>query len=158
MLGDTLIETTYSNYRDFGGVQFPEHIVRTQGGYPVLDITVASVKANPAVDIAVPVEVSTNPVPAVTVNVATLAPGVFYFTGGTHHSVVVEQQDHVVVIEAPQNEARSLAVIAKVKETIPNKPIKYLINTHAHFDHAGGLRTYVDEGATIVTHANNKAY
>ena len=51
-----------------------------------------------------------------------------------------------------------MAVIAKVKETIPNKPIRYLINTHVHFDHSGGLRTYVDEGATIVTHEMNKPY
>ena len=78
--------------------------------------------------------------------------------GGTHHSVAIEQADHVVVVEGPQSEARSLAVIAKVKETIPNKPLRYLINTHVHFDHSGGLRTWVDEGATIVTHQMNKPY
>jgi glyoxylase-like metal-dependent hydrolase (beta-lactamase superfamily II) len=49
-------------------------------------------------------------------------------------------------------------VIAKVKEMIPNKPIKYLVNTHVHFDHSGGLRTWVDEGSTIVTHQMNKPY
>ena len=49
-------------------------------------------------------------------------------------------------------------MIAKVKETIPNKPIRYLINSHHHFDHSGGLRTYVDEGATIVTHQLNRPY
>ena len=49
-------------------------------------------------------------------------------------------------------------MIAKIHELIPDKPIKYLINTHAHFDHSGGLRTYVDAGATIVTHQANKAY
>ncbi|WP_340123773.1 hypothetical protein [Methylobacter svalbardensis] len=53
-LGDTLVESRYSDYKDFGGVQFPSHIVRSQGGYPVLDINVSAVKANPAVDIAVP--------------------------------------------------------------------------------------------------------
>ncbi|MGH9146331.1 MAG: MBL fold metallo-hydrolase, partial [Vicinamibacterales bacterium] len=78
--------------------------------------------------------------------------------GGTHHSVAVDQKDHIVVVEGPLNEARSSAVIAKVKETIPNKPIRYLINTHVHFDHSGGLRTYVDEGATIVTHEMNRPY
>jgi glyoxylase-like metal-dependent hydrolase (beta-lactamase superfamily II) len=83
---------------------------------------------------------------------------VYYFTGGSHHSLAIDQSDHIVIIEGPQDEARSLAVIAKAKETIPNKPIKYVINTHAHFDHSGGLRTYVDEGATIVTHEMNKAY
>ncbi len=92
------------------------------------------------------------------VTVEKLANGVYYLKGGTHHSVVIDQKDHIVVVEGPQNEERSLAVIAKVKETIPNKPIRYLINTHVHFDHSGGLRTYVDEGATIVTHEMNKPY
>lgn len=158
VLGDTLVETRYSDYRDYGGVRFPGRIVRTQGDHPILDITVTTVQSNPPVEIPVPESVTGSPTAQVSVNVARLAPGVFYFTGGTHHSLVVEQNDHVIVVEAPQNEARSLAVIAKVKETIPSKPIKYLINTHAHFDHAGGLRTYVDEGATIVTHAVNNAY
>ena len=82
----------------------------------------------------------------------------FYITGGSHHSVAIDLADHIVVVEGPQSEARSLAVIAKVKETIPNKPIRYLINSHVHFDHSGGLRTWVDEGATIVTHELNKPY
>ena len=156
VLGDTLVETRYSDYKDFGGIQFPSHIVRNQGGYPVLDINVSSVKANPKVDISVPQEAAK--APKVLVNANKLAGGVYYLTGGTHHSVAIEQKDHIVVIEAPLNEERSQAVIAKLKETIPGKPIKYLINTHAHFDHAGGLRTFVDEGATIVTHQPNQAY
>jgi glyoxylase-like metal-dependent hydrolase (beta-lactamase superfamily II) len=158
VLGDTLVETAYSDYRDFGGVMFPSRIVRTQGGYPVLDITVSAVKANPAVDIAVPDEVRNFTPPPITVDVQKLADGVYYLRGGTHHSLAIDQRDHIVVVEGPLNEARSLAVIAKVKETIPNKPIRYLINTHAHFDHSGGLRTYVDEGATIVTHQMNQPY
>jgi glyoxylase-like metal-dependent hydrolase (beta-lactamase superfamily II) len=156
VLGDTLVETRYSDYKDFGGIRFPAHIVRSQGGYPVLDINVSAVKANPAVDIAVPQQVVKAPAVVVTVN--KLADGVYYLTGGTHHSVAIDQRDHIVLVEAPQNEERSQAVIAKLKETIPNKPVKYLINTHAHFDHAGGLRTFVDEGATIVTLQPNQPY
>lgn len=87
-----------------------------------------------------------------------LAEGVFYLTGGTHHSVAVEQKDHLVLIEAPLNEARSQALLAKLKEAFPGKPVRYLVNTHHHFDHAGGLRTFVAEGATIVTHKLNEAY
>ncbi len=158
VLGDTPVEITYSDYRDFGGVMFPARIVRTQGGHPVLDITVSKVTANPAVEIAVPDAVRNFTPPAVNVEMEKLADGVYYVKGGSHHSIAIDQRDHIVVVEAPQNEARSVAVIAKVKETIPNKPIRYLINTHAHFDHSGGLRTYVDEGATIVTHALNKPY
>ena len=95
---------------------------------------------------------------AATVQTEKVADGVYYMRGGTHHSVAVEFADHVVVIEGPLNEQRSLAVIGEVKKLIPNKPIKYLVNTHHHFDHSGGLRTYVDEGATIVTHELNKAF
>ncbi len=157
VLGDTLVETKYSDYRDFGGVQFPAHIVRSQGGYPVLDIDVSSVKVNPPAEFSVPEEIA-NAKSSVSVRADKLADGVYYLTGGTHHSVAIEQRDHVVIVEAPQNEERSLAVIAKVKETIPNKPIKFLVNTHAHFDHAGGLRTFVDEGSTIVTHQDNQPY
>ena len=156
VLGDTVIETNFSDYKDFGGVQFPARIVRNAGGFPILDLNVSAVKINPAVDIAIPQEAA-NP-PAVTVAVNKLADGVYYLTGGTHHSVAIEQRDHIVIIEAPLNEDRSQAVIAKAKEIIPNKPIKYLINSHAHFDHSGGLRTYVDEGATIVTEKTNQDY
>jgi glyoxylase-like metal-dependent hydrolase (beta-lactamase superfamily II) len=158
VLGDTLVETTFSDYRDYSGTQFPAHIVRQQGGYPVLDLTVSSVTKNGAVDVAVPDQARNATVPPVMVTSEKLAEGVYYLKGGSHHSLAIDQTDHIVVIEGPQEEARSVAVIAKAKELIPNKPIKYLINTHAHFDHSGGLRTYVDEGATIVTHEMNKAY
>jgi len=158
VLGDTLVETTFSDYRDFSGVMFPGRIVRIQGGYPVLDLTVSAVKANPPVDLPVPESVKSATAPPVVATAEKLAGGVYYIRGGTHHSVAIEQADHVVVVEGPLTEARSLAVIAKVKETIPNKPLKYLINTHVHFDHSGGLRTWVDEGATIVTHQMNKPY
>jgi glyoxylase-like metal-dependent hydrolase (beta-lactamase superfamily II) len=155
VLGDTEVQFNYTDYKDFNGVRFPSRIVRVQGGHPVLDITVSSVTANPDFTATPPAA----PAPApVNVTVEKLANGVYYLKGGTHHSVVIDQKDHIVVVEGPQNEERSLAVIAKVKETIPNKPIRYLINTHVHFDHSGGVRTYVDEGATIVTHEMNKPY
>ena len=158
VLGDTPVEFTYSAYRDFGGLSFPGRIVRAQGGHPVLEIDVTGVTANAPALFPVPAEVTSAPVPAATATAESLASGVYYIRGGSHHSVAIDQSDHIVVVEAPQSEARSLAVIAKVKETIPNKPIRYLINTHHHFDHSGGLRAYVDEGATIVTHQSNRGF
>ncbi len=158
VLGDTLVETKFSGYKDFGGVQFPAEISRSQGGYPVLRLDVASAKLNGGVDISAPANVANfQPAPP-TVTANKLADGVYWLTGGTHHSVAVEQKDHVVLIEAPLNEARSLAVIKAVAELAPNKPIKYVVNSHVHFDHSGGLRTFVDLGATIVTHDLDKPY
>jgi len=87
-----------------------------------------------------------------------VADGVWYLTGGTHHSVLIEMGDHLVVIEGPQDDARGSAVIAEVKKLVPSKPIKYVVNTHHHFDHAGGLGAFVAEGATVVTHGTNKAF
>lgn len=156
VLGDTLVETAYSDYRAFKDIQFPTHIIRTQGGYPVLDLTIQDVKLNPSSDYSIPAE-AYNKV-GTQVTATPLAEGIYYLTGGTHHSVAIEQKDHIVLVEAPLNEERSLALIEKLKTTIPNKPIKYLINTHAHFDHAGGLRTFVDIGTHIVTHQPNQSY
>jgi len=158
VLGDMLCEASFTGYRDFGGVMFPAHIVRTQGGKLRLNITVSAVKLNPDVIIPVPEGMRAAMVAPVKVTVDQLAEGVYWIRGGQWHSVAIEQGDHIVVVDAPLDEARSLAVIAKVKETIPGKPIKYLVNTHAHFDHAGGLRTYVDEGATIVTMPMNQDF
>jgi glyoxylase-like metal-dependent hydrolase (beta-lactamase superfamily II) len=159
VLGDMLVETSYDVYKDFGGVKFPTSIIEKQGGFPTLILSVTDVRPNASFNIQPPA----NPAPAnaaqsVSVQTEKVADGVFYLKGGTHHSVAVEFADHVAVIEAPLNEARSAAVITSVKQAIPNKPIRYLINTHHHFDHSGGLRTYVDEGATIVTHDTNTAF
>jgi glyoxylase-like metal-dependent hydrolase (beta-lactamase superfamily II) len=70
----------------------------------------------------------------------------------------VEFNKFVAVVEAPLDEPRNLAVIEKIVQLIPNKPIRYLVNTHQHFDHIGGLRTFMHIGATIVTHWKNLAF
>lgn len=94
------------------------------------------------------------------VQASLVAPGAkaWHITGGAHHTLAIEMNAEIVVVEAPVDDARSRAVIAKIKELIPGKPIKWLINTHHHDDHAGGVRTYVAEGATVVTAASNEAY
>jgi glyoxylase-like metal-dependent hydrolase (beta-lactamase superfamily II) len=87
-----------------------------------------------------------------------LADGVYRITGG-YISLAIEMKDHVILFEGgPQNEARSQAIIAEAKRVIPNKPIRYSILTHHHFDHSSGLPAVVAEGITIVTHENNKAF
>ena len=159
VFGDMLVETTYSGYRNFNGLQFPARIQQTQGGHPTIDLTVTGVEINQFVDISVPAEVRNAAAPAApTANSEKVADGIFWITGGSHHSLAVDMGDHVVVIEAPQNEARSDLVIATTKKLIPNKPIRMVVNTHLHFDHSGGLRRYVAEDATIVTHTANTAF
>lgn len=155
VLGDVLTETIYADYKDFGGVQFPTKITQKQAGFPTLELAVSEVKSNLPADIHVPENVGQA---SVKVQSDKVADGVWYLTGGTHHSVLVEMNDHLVVIEGPQDDARAVAVITETKKTVPNKLIKYVINTHHHFDHAGGLGAFAAEGAIIITHDTNKAF
>ena len=77
---------------------------------------------------------------------------------GNYAALAVDMGDHIVVLEGGQSEARGLAVMAAAKQAIPGKPIRFVVNTHSHFDHASGLATVVAEGATILTHENNEQF
>jgi hypothetical protein len=163
--GDMDYEMRYTKYKDFGGIQFPT-LVHVHQGDPRLnpahnyyELNIASVKANvPVQTMPVPEAVRTAVAAPVKVESQKLADGVWLLAGGTHHSMLVEFKDFVAVVDAPVNEERSLAVIAEVNRLAPNKMIKYVVNTHHHFDHAGGLRTYFSQGTTVVTHESNKEY
>jgi glyoxylase-like metal-dependent hydrolase (beta-lactamase superfamily II) len=154
ILGDTLVETTYSDYRDFGGAKFPTRIVQEQGGFPVLEMTVSEVHPNAAATIEDP-----RPSPPTHVESQKIADGVWYLAGAPDpNSMAVEFKDYVVVIESSVTEERALANIAEVKRLVPNKPIRCHLNSHHHSDHAAGLRAFVAEGSTIITHQMNKPF
>lgn len=96
------------------------------------------------------------PAPDVTrVEATRLADGVHLLGGASHNSVAIEFADYVAVVEAPINEARSLAVIEEIARLFPAKPIRFVVNTHQHSDSIGGLRTYMHIGATIITQWKN---
>lgn len=86
-----------------------------------------------------------------------LADGV-YRIAGDYVSMAVEFKDHVVVVEAAENEARGRAIIDEVRRLFPAKRIKYVVNTHPHFDHAAGLPPFVAEGITILEHDNSRYF
>src|SRR3984893_9136313 len=155
VLGDMPVERTFSGYKDFSGVKFPTTIVQEQGGYAWLGLTLSSMDVNAGLSLSVPHGVKTASVPSIRVQSQKLGDGIWFVGGGSHNSMVVEFPTYITVIEGPLGEARSLAVIAEAKRLVPNKPLKYLINTHSHFDHAGGVRTYVAEGATVITQEIN---
>jgi len=158
VVGDLPVEITYTDYRDFGGVKFPTRIRQSAGGFPTLDITVTDVKANAPVDIAVPDPI--RQATGVYSRVATqmVADGVWFLAGGSHNSVVIEMKDHLVVVEGPLNEERAVAVMAEARSLAPGKPIKYVVASHHHFDHSGGLRAFAAEGVTVVTHDSSRAF
>ncbi len=167
VLGDKMVEYRWSDYKDVGnGVKVPSHLHAHMGDHPLipgghnfLDLRFDS-KVNVA-DSATPVPNAVRNAPLPTQNrvVSTqLAPGVVLVGGGSHNSVAVEFKDFVTVIEGPLSNQRTNAVVAEVHKLFPNKPIKYLVNTHNHFDHLGGVRGFVAEGATVVTDARNQNF
>jgi glyoxylase-like metal-dependent hydrolase (beta-lactamase superfamily II) len=79
-----------------------------------------------------------------------IAKGVVHVTGGSHHSMIVELKDHLVVFDAPISDWHSTWVLAGAHHKFPRKPVKFLVLTHHHMDHAGGVRAYADQGATLV--------
>jgi glyoxylase-like metal-dependent hydrolase (beta-lactamase superfamily II) len=159
VMGDMAIEVRYTDWKDAGGgAKFPFHIHAHQGDHPLntggrnwFDIRVTDAKVNvPDAAVAVPDSVRNAPAPQVRVASQKLADGVWYLGGGTHNSVAVEFKDYAALIEAPLDDARTNAVIAETHKLIPNKPIRYVINTHHHWDHLGGIRAAVAEGATVI--------
>ena len=95
-----------------------------------------------------------------TVTSEKLGDGLYRLTTGpgSYDSVIVEFKDYIMMLEAGQSEARALAYVAETKKLIPNKPIRYVMNTHPHSDHTGGLPVLVAEGAIIITQKNNEEF
>src|SRR5262245_33965337 len=165
VFGDMVYEHRYTEYKDYNGVKFPTVLHSHQGdprlnpGHNWMEVRVTAVQPNVAASaLTVPDTVRSATIPPVVVQSQRLANGVWLIAGGSHNSMLVEFKDFVAVVEAPQDENRSLAVIAEVQKLVPNKPIHYIVNTHHHFDHSGGLRTYVAHGATVVTHHSNREF
>lgn len=163
--GDTALEWEYSAYQDFNGIKYPTRMIQRQGGHPILDLTVSEVRTaaggtvmtTPQSVAQATANASAMPAPPA-ITFTKVGDGVHYVTGGSHHSLIVEFKDHVVLFEVPQTDARAMAVIDATKKAFPAKPIKYVVNSHHHFDHAGGVRAAMAEGLTIITQAQNKPY
>jgi glyoxylase-like metal-dependent hydrolase (beta-lactamase superfamily II) len=66
--------------------------------------------------------------------------------------------DSIVVFEAPNNWFYSSQAAQLIKTAFPNMPFSYVVPSHFHDDHAGGVRAFIAEGATVITPTADKAY
>jgi glyoxylase-like metal-dependent hydrolase (beta-lactamase superfamily II) len=163
IFGDMRIEIAYQNYRDFGGLKSPTRIAERRMGMEMFVVGISAVTANPAnlaELMAAPPSAAAPKAGARTASTTPpekLADGVFRIPGD-YASLAVEFKDYVVVLEAGESEARGLAILADVKRVFPGKRIRYVVNTHPHFDHAAGLAPFVAEGVTILEHDNSRYF
>ena len=178
--GDTLFEAIFADWRPVGAIMMPFTLTLRLQGITFHTETRSAIQNNlplAADTFTIPAELQTafNAADALrgerrsqwffrrqalglpgyadqslTVQFNQLVPGVFHVTGGTHNTLIVDMGDHLIAVEAPLDEARSQAVIAQAKALFPGKPIRYVVNTHFHLDHGGGIRAYAAEGATVV--------
>lgn len=160
LLGDMHVETFYREYRDAAGVLVPTRIEEKRVGMQTFVARIDGAVPNPpALADLLPPEAPAPPAPRPLPPVASekLADGVYRITGG-YVSMAVELKDGIVVLEGPQSLARGEAVLAETRRLFPGKRIKYVVNTHPHFDHASGLAPFAAEGITILEDDNSRYF
>jgi glyoxylase-like metal-dependent hydrolase (beta-lactamase superfamily II) len=160
-LGDVVMTTQFGDIQDVNGLRLPARFTTRVDDFTTAEIHAPRQTIDTDVgDLAAPATVArTRPSPPpINVTAEPVGKGVWLMGGGSHHSALVEFSDHLMLIDAPQSEARTLAVIARAKQTVPNKPLTQLVTTHHHFDHTAGLRAAISEGMDVITQAGNKEW
>ena len=180
---DVSLEVHYGDWTVVGAISFPMQAALTVGGATLHLEVRTEVEVNPTLDgsifefpqgtmpvfdqfladfgershqfhqafssIGIPVDLPQVQV----VNPTMLAPGVYLLGGISHHSMAIEQENGVVIVEAPLYPEWSEGVLTWAATQFPNKPITHVVATHHHQDHAAGLRTFVGVGAQVVVSA-----
>ncbi len=162
-LGDITLSTTFEDYQDADGLKLPARLTTRVDEFATAEYRIGTHGVNEdAGNLGAPADAAAQPAvsAAAPANVTgeSLGRNVWLLAGQSHHSVLVGFKDHGVLIEAPQHDTRTLAVIAKARELLGDKPLTTLVITHHHFDHTGGLRAAVAEGLKVITHDGNQPF
>lgn len=162
VLGDLIVDTEVSDWRDVQGIRLPARFTqKLDGRWTVSDVRFAVVEVDGEVDnleATTAVREQIPQAPTINVTADSIAPGVWYLAGQSHHTVAIETARSIVLVEVPQSDGRTLAVIEKARTLVPGKPVDLVINTHHHFDHSGGVRAAIAQGLTVMTHEGNRDF
>lgn len=167
LLGDITLGTEFQDYRRIGEVKIPGRRLSFINQFVTSENEYAQVKLEFA-DAEGLMEVPAGfvePAPAQTSSASAevmrkVGDGLYLIEriGQAYRVMFLEFDDYVMVLEAPTDSNVSSAIIKLVRQTIPNKPIRYVSFSHFHFDHTGGLRQYIAEGVTIVVPPGNRSF
>lgn len=159
MLGDVAAQYRYGDYRPVAGLMLPFAVEIIKEGEPYSSLDYTDIRINDTSALAIfelPEDVQDQAdqviangdwVPLAWTPVTDTVTHVVAFS---HHSMVVEFPSFVVIVEGPYTEAQSLTLAWMVEERI-GKPIRYVVPTHPHYDHTGGLRGLAAVGASVLT-------
>ena len=164
LTGEEASEIIFGDYQKVGNYQLPRRWQNRLAGEVNADYA-AQAEINPAITddsfrVAAAGYAEVKPVPTnLEEKVEELADGVHVIqnvAGQNQNSLAVGFADYVAVVEAPGSSDGADAVIKRIKELFPGKPIRYVAMTHHHGDHIGGMRSFIAEGATVITTAANR--
>jgi glyoxylase-like metal-dependent hydrolase (beta-lactamase superfamily II) len=158
--GDSVFEMRFDGQRKAGKYILPARRVTVLNGDVTNDFGLADVAFNVELTpdrFKVPegLRAVTFPTPT---PVTKHADKIYTTSAGGYNVLFVDFKDHIFAMETPGNDRVSLQAIEQIKKTIPGKPIRYVAVTHHHDDHAGGIRTYMAEGATLIVASGEEAF
>jgi len=152
----------FENYRRNGRYWNPAKVTIVQNSWTIITSELQSIQRDfdrtlSAADFAPPPGASEVDQKSFDFHVSQVATSAYFVENASpdYNSMFVVFADYVLVVEAPSSDSDSTRVIAAIHETAPGKPIRYIVPTHFHEDHIGGLRAYLREGATVVTTPGN---
>lgn len=152
VLGDVAAEVVYDDYRPVGDVLMPYRYVDRVGGVVLQEMQASRITRDSALSDTLFVRPAGFPEVQLGPSFPTVRPlgGDAYAVLGGYNCVFVAFDDYVVVLEAGGSVREADAVIGRIRDVAPGKPIRYVVSTHWNYDHLAGIRPYVALGATIV--------
>jgi hypothetical protein len=153
----------YSGTLAADGLVLPQRASVIRRGIRILDIRLVAARLGDSAqlsdaDFALDPAYKEAPTPALAI--AEVRPGLWEVANagqGFYRVQFVELADRLVAYDAPVSAAESAAIIRKLREKVPNKPISHVVLSHFHNDHVGGVKAFAEAGATIVTTADAQA-
>jgi glyoxylase-like metal-dependent hydrolase (beta-lactamase superfamily II) len=152
----------FENYRKKGLYWSATKVTIVQASWTIITSDLESIRTDfdgvlSAADFAPPTGAIEVDQKSLDFHVSKVAPSTYFIENVSldYNSMFVVFADYVLVVEAPSSDSASTKVMASIHEIAPGKAIRYIVPTHFHEDHIGGLRAYLREGATVVTTPGN---